>query len=400
MLKPKIIVIGVLAVLALGGALLPFVGDWARQASERFEENRIYAHCQWGDPPNMSTEGWTDHYAQYDFLAFSPGAWDYPNNQQAKTELRIKNIDIHLGTYYNVHTAPIWMQKDYERGLTNYGALYWNAVAPFLARTTEGDTASIFANTYVWDVNNKEARTRAIEVLNDYVRRNGLSWVMLDFFTTPLPDFKPFFDPIFEEMEEGDLDFDQNGIAHWVDAEEILTLTKSWKLYIKEIREALPRDVLLIPNGRLALRDDSFACLADGAYIEGFPMWFFGTFDANLYNALSPDYEHSLWELTSDRWYRNPGFVMLENRTSPNYLEKICLFFTGSVALYRPLTGDAPMLPISNFEIDFGAYIDDSYVMINDGNVLLISREFETNLYSLRLENNVLELRDEEFNQY
>lgn len=334
-MRPKLIML-VLGI-ALCGSGLAGALYLSRQFHEAEIDHQNSALIKWGNPPTPNAELLTT-VKPYDLVAFSWGVWDTPAMKQSMSDMRKQNLDVHLGTYFPMFTAPQWCKKDAERGGTGWGARWWNAMSPYLAHTTEGDTAAIFTNQYVYNVLNPLARKAAVAELKAYRDSTGITWAMLDFCSVPLPNLKASQGQQWEEMEHGDMDLDGNGVGHWEDFEEQRALNAAWHEYIKELRVALGPDFLLIPNGTLAMYSTDFSKLVDGCYVEGFSKWFYGggetmRFDVAMDPAVGP---HSLPSLCApNRWARNPGLVMIEDWCNMGKYGYVSMLFDGAVELRR-----------------------------------------------------------------
>jgi hypothetical protein len=302
----------------------------AEPINDTEQENQLSAWIKWGNPPTMD-EAWADHAAQYDFVAYAPGVWE--GKSKARRMLRKRNPDIRIGTYFQMHTLPYWLQRSNPE---SYPGRLWAAGSPFLARTTTGDTAAIYRNYPVYDFTNPDARAAIIAELNRYVRANHLDWALLDYCPVAIPDHRQGWPGV-----EGDMDLNGNGVGYWDDDDEPAFAISAWYDYLEEMRAILPDGFLLIPNGNLAMRKDSFARLVDGCFVENFPHWFFGSQAPNYQNALDKNFPNSLHNLTAPhRWNREPGYVMLGN---PQYQDWSALtnLFNGMVEVFDQ-TGDMP----------------------------------------------------------
>jgi hypothetical protein len=330
------------------------------------EDYQDTAFVKWGSAPRPDSL-WVVEKSQYDFLAFSPNAWDNESMQEAREELLKENLDIMLGSYIWAFNVPTWAITAAENGYEGFSTDFFRAAEPYWAVTTEGDTATIWKDNPIFDVFNPECRTAVIQSMNTYIRRNHIDWMMLDFISVPIPHL------MYNENEIGDLDFDRDGIGHWVDLDEQQKLAEVWVDYIEEMRETFPQNFKIIPNGESAIKDPLFAKLVDGCYIEHFPEWFFGETSPNFNNAFDPEYPNSLWELSrSDRWYSSKYYVMIEdvyNRGTFGYIAKI---FDNVVELKIQLNETTvPKMPI---EIDTGKPIGPPVLLTNNQ---AIRRQFE-----------------------
>jgi len=343
--------------ISIFGFSLFGVSEIAKQITESKNDHQLSAHMKLGSSPRP-VEGWVEYMAEYDFIGFSPGAWDKPQMEGMQEEIQRLNLDMQFGSYISAFACNRWTKIAYEQGQDTYIAHWWEELSPFLAATTEGDTAAIWKDAYVYDLFNPVARTKAITLMDGYIRRNNLDWIMLDFVSVPLPNLKASQDPIYEEMEHGDLDFDRDGIGHWDDPDERAALRVIWDLYIEEMVATFPKNLKIIPNGSLAIKDADFAKRVHGCYVEGFPQWFFGTSASNFPNAYDEDFQNSLWILSeNDRWRNGEGFVMIEDRYYRNTYGYVSKIFDGVVEMRRqlgdgPYTGDYVTLPL---ELDTGA---------------------------------------------
>lgn len=256
---------------------------------------------KWGSAPRMDLPGWHEAVAAYDMAAFTPGIWD--GHEADLDKIILLNPDFLAGTYFHAFTIPRWMsvakEGTYPRKLWEH--LYWHP-----AGSTNDRYPSIFRGGTVFDIFNPWVREQATTLLGEYVRRNRLDWVFIDFISCPLPSLNG----------ETTLDLNRDGINHWNDPEEWGQLRLVWDDYIKEIRAAVGEDVLLIPNGRLAMADDSFARTVDGLFVEKVPRFFYGTNGVSpraWENALDPRYKFSFAKLTRPRYRKGKGLVMLGN---------------------------------------------------------------------------------------
>lgn len=300
--------------------------------SEDAYDQQLTAFVKNGNPPRMNQAD-IEKMSRYDFLHFANGSWELPHMRRAADSLRVLNPDINLGDYYSFFTVSQWMAR---ADTSRYPGRWWRDLSPYLAVTTEGDTASFWNKSYCWDICDPEARAIAVNLVNRYVRENGIGHLMMDWMTIPMADLLEWQPQEWQDQVHGDVDWDRDGIGHWDDPDEQEFLRQEVYKYVKELRAALPESCLLIPNGGLAVKDPVFAKLVDGCYLEQFPWWLFGSGDAHYANAVDPDYPNSLWELSRpDRW-RTPNFyVMLEDKWNYDAVGYIAQCFDRVVHLRR-----------------------------------------------------------------
>lgn len=224
---------------------------------------------RWGSVPQV-----LDYkaIAPYDFVAFSPGAWNGPKAAARADSLRKGDLDKHVGQYLSVMTMGAW----YIRGTDQLSKDYVAAVSQYLAHTTTGDTAALFLANPAINVTLPPARTAIIKLFIDNL--GVADWAFCDFFSIPMPDLKVHQPLAYQIQEEGDMDLDEDGVGHWDDEDERELLRASFFSFVRELRAALPTDripgkFLLFANGQLALQDSTFADLFDGVFLEGFPRY-------------------------------------------------------------------------------------------------------------------------------
>lgn len=298
-------------------------------------QHPLTMYSKYGNTPRPDAE-WLADKAQYDFINLTPGAWDAQRMKAAADSLRDRNPRINLGSYVHFFNITWWYSRN---DTTTYPGRLWAGLNTHFAHTTEGDTASFWKLGYVWDITDPEARAIAIREHARYARENGLKHLMLDWASIPMTNLLQYQPQWWQDLVHGDVDFDRDGIGHWDDPDEQEMLRLVFHDYAAELKAALPPDVMLVPNGRLACRDTVFADLVDGCYVEGFPKWYFGNGDDGSYaNALDPDYPYSLWTLTE--WFKD-GIVMLEDRYSMQAHVYIAACFDNIVLVRREPSEDS-----------------------------------------------------------
>jgi hypothetical protein len=276
-------------------------------------------YLKFGNPPDPTVPGWVAERANFNFLCYSGNAWRSPRMKAAADTLRQLNPGIQLGEYASTMAIGQWNIEAVRRKAgAGWAQDYYNAVMPYLARTNQmdpvtgqPDTASIFLRNYSVNLLLPGAIESLVAFHVQY--SSNLDWLLLDFMTIPMPDFRAGQGPRYVSEQAGEMDLDQDGVAHAEDMDERTALRLAFMQLLRELHAALPK-VKLIPNGQLVMIDDEVALLTDGCYVEGFPQWFFGE-GYNFENAMfRPSYRPSMWSLTAPRYRNGLGFVMIEDR--------------------------------------------------------------------------------------
>lgn len=291
---------------------------------------------KWGNAPVLNAETY-DYYAAYDYLGFTSTAFP----AAGLDSLRARNPDIKIGIYFSVHTAQMWTSR---AQLGTYNRALWDALSPRYLRTTTGDTACLWQNDPLYDFTDPAVRLAAVSLLTGFVNENGVDLVFLDFFSSTLPDLKKFQAPVYSANEEGEWDFDQNGIPYLQDTGERLAIIEAQFAYMRELSAALPA-TFLIANGNLAIMNPAFTQLLDGIFLEQFPWYNWGGEGPHMGNAMDPDYPNSLPQLVAREFRTSRGLVFIENEfNAPNYNVIAALF--DNIVECRHMKGDVfPPMP-------------------------------------------------------
>ncbi len=309
--------------------------------------NQETALIKWGNAPRFNSQTY-DYYAKYNYVAFTPGIFDY--TPSAVDSLKARNPKIHAGTYFNVHTIAQWTSR---AAPGTYARALWDGLSPFYVRTTEGDTACLWLNEPLYDFTSPTVRSIATTTLAEYMRRHSLDLVFLDFFSDPLPDLKKFQAPMYQQLQRGEWDFDRDGVGYFDDPDERALVKRAEYDFMRELIAAMP-NFIFVPNGDLAIKEDKFASLCDGLNLENFPCYFFGVvnpvtqadYNKAFANAVDPDYVYSLERLTSNRYRRNPGLVWIEDRYGRGTYGNIAVMFDGVVeCMNQQLDSSLPAPP-------------------------------------------------------
>jgi hypothetical protein len=338
-------------ILLLGLGALALSGCANRSTAGGKSGRLESCYVKFGDAPRPDAS-WFDDKAQYDYIVLSPNAWPQPSLRGAADSLRARHRDIRIGCYFHVMAIGQWIFRRVDAGAApgSWAYEYYHAVTPYLARTNqldpatgEPDTAAIFENNYCVNILFPEARAAVIDVYTRPEFLGPVDWFFLDFFSVPLPDLKRHQNPVYRQLEHGDLDLDRDGVGHWDDPDEQSALRDAFVAYVHEMRAAVPSrpgGFGLIPNGDLAYTDNELAALVDGVYVEGFPMWSFGSSGVDFAGALDPARVPSLWSLTQPRYRDGSGVVMIEDRFGSGQLGHVAALFDGCVEVQRQRSGD------------------------------------------------------------
>lgn len=247
---------------------------------------------KWGNAPAWREPGWHEAVAAHDYAAFTPGVWD---GHRADLDKILKvNIDFMAGTYFQSRNIPYWMGAQ----VSGYCRDLWDALSRSPILNDSGNPALAWPGTRLYDFTDTAVQKIAAEVLAGYVKRTGLDWVFVD-------DVSTYFDA------------NANLPAWLTDAVVVEALAR----YMGVLREVLPSRVKIISNGALAIKDDRFAKLVDGLFIEDFPRYFFGEVGPNWENATDPDYPGSLYSLTKPRYRNGQGIVMIGNDNNEDFTD-------------------------------------------------------------------------------
>lgn len=343
----KFAVLFLLALLAVGckkqGPIQPAVPD------------QVACIIKLGNAPDPTVHGWIAERVNYGMHLYSGNAWNSPRMRAAADTLRAINPRAQLGEYAHTMAIGQWTIAAVNRGATEgWDYDYYHAVMPYVARTNQADpatglpdTAAIFHRNYCINL----LLPGAVESLADFYvgHSKGLDWLMLDFMTVPMPDFRAAQGPRYVSEQTGDMDLDGDGVPHATygpdgrmvsyDLDEATALRTAFMRLLKTLHDRAP-SLLLIPNGQLALVDDQVAKLTDGVYVEGYAQWFFGAFGNDYRGALfTPKRVPSLQSLTAARYRNGRGLVLLEDRYHQMTAGYSAMCFEGAVEVQRIADG-------------------------------------------------------------
>ena len=293
-----------------------------------------------GNAPDPTVRGWIAERANYGMHLYSGNAWSSPRMRAAADTLRSLNPEVRLGEYMSTMAIGQWVIAAVARGDQGWSREYYDAVIPYLARTNMADpatglpdTASIFLRNYCINLLLPGAVESVAGFYADHSQ--GLDWLMLDFMTVPMPDFRASQGPRYVSEQTGDMDLDGDGLGHAQDLDEQSALRTAFMRLLTTLHDRAPQ-LLLIPNGRLALVDDPVARLVDGVYVEGYAQWFFGGLGNDYRGALFDARRvPSLPSLTAARYRNGRGLVLLEDRYHQMAAGYSAMCFEGAVEVQR-----------------------------------------------------------------
>ena len=321
-----------------------------------------------GNFPVASPEFY-DSLGAFDYGCFTTGWWERGPLQQLTPEVHKRNPRFAAGSYLTVFAVPDWSAS---ASISSINGDWHQTMLPFIAHTTEGDTAMIYPGARVVNYMLPGAIEAAAGVWRRHLNKPEaaqIKWVMLDFCSSPLPDML-MGSPNYVAQQHGLMDLDGDGVGHWTDRDE----QASWRAInfelMRILRETRP-GLKLIPNGQLAIVDTLFAAEVDGCYIEGFPQWFFGG-AVNYQNALSATYPHGLPAITRPGRFRsNPAYIMVEDRYDQGIVGRLAGLYSNVIEMRRSSDDrQAPRAPVDLWAL--GAPLADA--VVNGG---VTSRAYE-----------------------
>lgn len=210
--------------------------------------------------------------------------------------LRASNPDLKIIGYFRSKVVKTqWGEVAREAQTYNYDL--YQASLPYWSHTTTGDTVTDWPGAVLFDYTDPAARAAMLEVFMSYQNAStekfdGVYW---DYFNPKL-----WIAPTVNNMN-GEPDLDQDGIAHWDDADELQAFVDGQDAWVAEMEAAMGRGFIQIANGYRALQDSTFAGKFDGMYYEIFPNVGF-TGGARFDQALDVDRYNNLW--TARSWPR------------------------------------------------------------------------------------------------
>lgn len=265
--------------------------------------------------------------------------------------LRQRNLTIRMGSYF-----PAWFVYGWQRRAgdslrrDSISGEWWNTLNRYIVRTdsldpgtANMDTAALWLDDMVINVLNPDCRHAMVDIYQRHLGKR-VDFLMLDFLTIPLPDMKVWQGPRYQRQEHGDLDFDGNGTNLYHDPAEQAALRQAFISLLTELHAAMP-NMLLLPNGNLALWDTTVARLTDGVYLEKFPECLAG-WQFDFVRAVSADNPIGLPALTAPRYRNGRGLVWLEDSYDYGLFGYLAAMYDGVVENKRANREHTPALPL------------------------------------------------------
>lgn len=301
-------------------------------------------------------------YDRVDLLIVQP--WRFWDDERWAGDLdliRAANPGVRIVAYlrpFNVRAE--WRDKPHYP----YTHALWQACSPHLARTVNGDTASVWEGSYVYDLLDPAVRADVLDVFAAYQGTGGNTFdgVFWDNFCSKLWGADDL------DLNDGEIDLDGDGVGHFADPDEIAAMHRAQEAWVRELRARFGEGFIQIANGDRALQDSTFAATVDGMFYEGFPTVGFPG-DDSCYAALDPDRFNNLF--AASRWPRTRnggpwviptfirnagGFVDQTGTYRPtntgDFLRALCLL-TGATSLHTDLSG-RPRAGVPAVELDLG----------------------------------------------
>ncbi len=203
--------------------------------------------------------------------------------------IRAANPNIKIVAYLRTKCVrSAWAPEEEADNL--YTHQLYRAALPYLVQTTEGDTASDWFGTYLYDFTNSQARSDILDIFTHFqaTSSNQFDGVFWDYFSPRL------WIPTNLIGVYGEPDMDLDGVPHYDDADEIERFLRGQEAWIDEMRARMGEDFIQIANGVRALRDSTFAARVDGMFYENFPAQGFNGGD-QFRMALDPSEFNNLW---------------------------------------------------------------------------------------------------------
>ncbi|MFH2052594.1 MAG: putative glycoside hydrolase [bacterium] len=229
------------------------------------------------------------------------GTWQFWETNADLSHIRAANPNIKIVAYFRTKCIrSIWAPEDDSQN--QYTQQLYRAALPYLVSTTEGDTASDWYGTYLYDFTNPQARIDMLEIFAHFqeTSSNQFDGVFWDYFSPTL------WIPHNLENVYGRPDMDGDGIAHHDDPDEIERFLRGQEAWIDEMRARMGEDFIQIANGVRALQDSTFAAKVDGMFYEDFPAQGFNGMD-EFRMALDPAQFNNLWAAHNWPRTRNGG---------------------------------------------------------------------------------------------
>ncbi len=279
--------------------------------------------------------------AGYDVFSYQAARlMDDPQATGLVDELREHQPDISVGGYIETHAVKEWQIAAYEDGRDSFAADWAEHALTYLAWTTEADTFRPFDRNYMIDITADGAVEGMVEIIGTRWRASGNDrpnmFLMLDYCSVPQVGW---LTGRWAAETYGELDLDQDGIAHLDDPDEQEDLRAAYYRLVDLLHQELP-GVQLISNGALAQTDPVFLAKLDGMYIEGGFRWGWGR--DYFREALVSDGPRNLQTMLDAM--QPDGFSIYEWKEDYRVGYAIGMFYDNLVPLMTPGADNIPFL--------------------------------------------------------
>ena len=339
---------------------------------------------------NLADEPDLTKYARADLVALNPWSfWQNESQTGALDALRAENPRMKILAYF----SPKIVRQDWAVGPREFHPYEYDlyqAAAPYLCRTTTGDSLMDFPGAIVFDFTRAELRQQLLDVFvaNQGRYGNRFDGIFWDYFAPRL-----WIAPDVSGMT-GEPDMDGDSVPHWEDEDELAAFAAAQVAWVRETRARFGEDFIQVANGTRAMFEPEFATLFDGLYQERFPRIPYGA-GGEFLEALDPSRPNSVWAMVGHLRTRNggPWFIPTNHsnvgtvvdqhgefrRVNPDDFNRVLALLTGSTSAHFDLSGHHRAgLPV--VELDLGE--PTAPTAINGG---IMTREFSRGTIRLQM---------------